>query len=476
MTATWVPSRFTDLNDTPAAYRGQARKFPRANSGETALEFVDPFRSTVDPVADYGADPTGVADSTTAFLNAIASGSHIIIPPGDYLVSDTLTFSTAGQQMYPLLWGSTFGEKPVTFWFQSTTKDFIKVQASHVSLAGFATERPTGYTTPTAGADITIAGSPLVHATTITRPSLSNIRMVNPYIGLKIESYHWTLIVDNLDINTPKQYGVYHTASVPYGGNVYRNIRVAGNGTAPAGIYIDQSDYNQWDVITVGGSAGFTTAHIYLNSATEHLYNQQMTNIYCDNIPSGSWAVKLVKGAYRNTSHRFAVLQANTSNAGGGYVGAGVDQTSFNGAKLLHLSNNSSAGFDIYGTDTTLNDVKIGFADASIATKDGVIIRDGSSGTIVSASRVKKCNYGINVEEGATYATITGNDFTGNTNAAAIGLGVRATCKISNNQGINDYITSISATPEYIGQEALVSGVWYRAIGTSSTADWKALN
>ena len=89
---------------------------------------------------------------------------------------------------------------------------------------------------------------------------------------------------------------------------------------------------------------------------------------------------------------------------------------------------------------------------------------------------MKKCRYGVNIEAGATYATVTGNDFTGNTTAASIGSGVRATCKISNNQGINDYITSISATPEYIGQEALVAGVWYMAIGTSSTADWKALN
>lgn len=38
------------------------------------------------------------------------------------------------------------------------------------------------------------------------------------------------------------------------------------------------------------------------------------------------------------------------------------------------------------------------------------------------------------------------------------------------------YLTSVSATPAYIGQEALVAGVWYKASGTSSNADWKALN
>jgi hypothetical protein len=38
------------------------------------------------------------------------------------------------------------------------------------------------------------------------------------------------------------------------------------------------------------------------------------------------------------------------------------------------------------------------------------------------------------------------------------------------------YLTSIAAAPSYIRQEALVAGVWYKAIGTSSTSDWKALN
>ena len=38
------------------------------------------------------------------------------------------------------------------------------------------------------------------------------------------------------------------------------------------------------------------------------------------------------------------------------------------------------------------------------------------------------------------------------------------------------YATSISYTPSFIGQEALVAGVWYKAIAVASSADWKALN
>jgi hypothetical protein len=40
---------------------------------------------------------------------------------------------------------------------------------------------------------------------------------------------------------------------------------------------------------------------------------------------------------------------------------------------------------------------------------------------------------------------------------------------------LTTYLNDISNTPSFIGQEALVSGVWYKAIGTSSVADWKQM-
>lgn len=55
--------------------------------------------NSVANILDYGADSTGVADSTTAIRNAIASGAHCIyIPAGHFLVTDALTLS-AGQSI-----------------------------------------------------------------------------------------------------------------------------------------------------------------------------------------------------------------------------------------------------------------------------------------------------------------------------------------------------------------------------------------
>lgn len=52
-------------------------------------------------VVDYGADPTGVNDSTTAIQNAIdaaATGKQLVFPPGTYKTTQTLTI-TDNQQM-----------------------------------------------------------------------------------------------------------------------------------------------------------------------------------------------------------------------------------------------------------------------------------------------------------------------------------------------------------------------------------------
>ena len=49
-------------------------------------------------VLDYGADPSGVADSTAAFNAAIADGSNIYIPEGAYSITSTLDLGVLGNK------------------------------------------------------------------------------------------------------------------------------------------------------------------------------------------------------------------------------------------------------------------------------------------------------------------------------------------------------------------------------------------
>lgn len=50
-------------------------------------------------VLDFGADSTGILDSTAAIQAAIDTGSRVFIPKGTYIVTNTLTINTEGQEI-----------------------------------------------------------------------------------------------------------------------------------------------------------------------------------------------------------------------------------------------------------------------------------------------------------------------------------------------------------------------------------------
>ena len=60
-----------------------------------ALKNKTKLNDAVDVVADYGADPTGVADSTAAFNSAIATGKRVYAPEGKYLITAPLTLNNS---------------------------------------------------------------------------------------------------------------------------------------------------------------------------------------------------------------------------------------------------------------------------------------------------------------------------------------------------------------------------------------------
>jgi len=59
-------------------------------------------------VLDYGADPTGIADSTTAIQAALTASSMVYIPAGTYKVTSTLTMQSVYQKQSVLI-GAGFG-------------------------------------------------------------------------------------------------------------------------------------------------------------------------------------------------------------------------------------------------------------------------------------------------------------------------------------------------------------------------------
>lgn len=105
-------------------------------------------------VTQYGADPTGVADSTTAIqgaLNAVPSGGGTVyIPDGIYLITSSLTFSVSGTKVLGAGWGSQirYDGTVVTagaFKMVDTTTrrcniSWIRISQTNASAAGTAIE------------------------------------------------------------------------------------------------------------------------------------------------------------------------------------------------------------------------------------------------------------------------------------------------------------------------------------------------
>jgi hypothetical protein len=71
--------------------------FTQTGAGAVARTVDAKLKESVS-VLDFAADPTGAADSTTAFQNAIATGKTVYVPTGTYKVIDMITLQS-GQQM-----------------------------------------------------------------------------------------------------------------------------------------------------------------------------------------------------------------------------------------------------------------------------------------------------------------------------------------------------------------------------------------
>jgi hypothetical protein len=74
---------------------GNINGLVKTTGSTTARSLANRFADVVN-VLDFGADPTGVVDSTTAFLNATAGSKTIIIPDGTYKIPNAKNIGYSG--------------------------------------------------------------------------------------------------------------------------------------------------------------------------------------------------------------------------------------------------------------------------------------------------------------------------------------------------------------------------------------------
>jgi len=66
--------------------------YTQGGTGATSRTVTSKLQESVS-VLDFGADPTGAADSATAFANALTASANVVVPPGTYLVNSTISLT-----------------------------------------------------------------------------------------------------------------------------------------------------------------------------------------------------------------------------------------------------------------------------------------------------------------------------------------------------------------------------------------------
>lgn len=469
--APFIPNRALDIGFTPSGNIV-------STNVQGAIEELDAEKASVagsglftndikDVVVDYGADNTGASDSSTAFLNARDSGYIIYIPAGSYKISAAVVSTIAGSGFIGPQWADPAGRKTAIVYVNSTTSDGFRLEAADTFLAGFSI-RIDPSRTPTAGAGITVG---IIGGAETTRQGVHNMSCYGLYDCIRIGNV-WGATVNNFQATLAKRFNFLSQQQIPYGACIFSNISTGSAGVA--NVKVTGGEYNRWTNIGAGGDIAGSIG-VHLEASYDIIQYQNFQNIYSDNIEATGYAIKVEKpasyGVYNNT---FDVFTGGYSLGRAAYVGVGCKGTTLSKGTVSRST--SAIAIEDNGTDTSIIDCKIRNESHSTTVYAGIKLGASSVGAKVRGNTSTQSKYGIEIASGATYAIVSDNDFRGNSTAAAlVASGVKATSKFSNNQGLDDWETSVALAPEASGLYALVAGQWYRSKGISAPTDWVLL-
>lgn len=429
---------------------------------------------TLNHVAAYtaSAGATVYHDDTAAIKTKIQAGGRIYLPyPSEgYNVTSRIDFTYSdttfcGHDIMSLAPDGSFGgygygsETPHAIYSRIKNDFFLKVPDNihHTSMAGF-TIKQDPLVTPTVGGGIQIGE---VGSYGIKRPqptTLKNIGVFGAYTGVKA-ARQWQTFVDWLTTRFCTT-GLYVGDCDAQGGGDYNHVFA--ECCSFAGIHITMADHDKFTNCRTWTSGAPTGAALFVESVNP-IYTLLFENFTWDDIPANSAGIKTRKGASVFYPITLSNGTINASQSGSIALDNGAN-TGVIGSKITCYGVLST--FKIDGTNTNLS-------QCGVASGAGPAFSIGSTANKVS---IKECDsgsttIGINIASGAQNMTATGNFLHGSATPISYGAGTRS-YNIRNNVGVTDWLTSIASAPDFVGQKALVGGVWYKAKGTASTADW----
>jgi Pectate lyase superfamily protein/Divergent InlB B-repeat domain len=107
---------------------------------ENLAPALSPPAGYVSVVTQWGADPTGVSDSTSAFQTAAQQTTypHIWIPPGTYLIQGTISIASNHTFQGAGMWYTTLIGNPTIYNTTPASRVIISGQGSNINLADFS--------------------------------------------------------------------------------------------------------------------------------------------------------------------------------------------------------------------------------------------------------------------------------------------------------------------------------------------------
>lgn len=304
-------------------------------------------------VLDYGADPTGVADSTTAIQQALNTGNSVFIPDGEFLVTDTLTVTTPWQEIR----GSGRGKAKLNFDFASS-----KVGLDIQPMSGNATE------------NVIISHLYLLGSANVSK--LINIG------GPQVQVVH-----NRLQNNTANG-SVIWLQDEDSGNDIFNfGARIAYNliygslsGGANGGYGIYLGSYNQTTSICFNNIENNDT-HLYINGTTSQLTvdsnvmqrcndTQQAVSLNRNASAMPCYEVNITRNYFEQVHRVFVLDNANFQNL----------VISHNYAYRSTASSKASSAFYITGTNTSANTANIWVENNHAEDYNSLFLLDGEYG------------------------------------------------------------------------------------------------
>lgn len=137
----YTPAATSLLGTTPISVKSALDQITNEETGSSVIGFLpdgtDAVPTTVQAklrewvsVLDFGADPTGVTESTNAFADALAASLLVYVPEGTYLI-DQITISRDGTQLFTAGMSVIIQQKNTA---GRTDSPIIRVEVSNVTI------------------------------------------------------------------------------------------------------------------------------------------------------------------------------------------------------------------------------------------------------------------------------------------------------------------------------------------------------